>query len=270
MTPPVGQGPSTMTPPSTSEGMETTTTPPAGAGPTEAAGAVCAAPISAIQARGHVENLCEEQAIGQAMISQNGAMCSSGDYKVAYTLDAPKGWYVMQNGRLTWQPPASCDTIHIDVMIMDSLTNKPLPIIPTVDVIDQAGNTVQSKQLQYVWSPMVDHYGANLTVPTSCSYTLRIHADTPCFARLDQTQGNRFTTPVDVTFRNVAMSAKPSTSTGAGPSEVTPGTTAPSGADTGTGTTGTTESGTTGTGTGTGTTDTTGNQNNTTDQSPSQ
>lgn len=217
----------------TPAGSTSPTTPPAGAGPGEAASAISIAPISAIQQRGHVDNMCESQVMMMDLIKQTGAQRTVGDYQVAYLLDPPRGYYAMTDGQLTWVPPAPGETQHIEAVVMDSLTGKMVPVSPvTIDVIDQSGNVVQSKQLAYYWHPMADHYGANFSIPTSGNYSLRVRAPAPDIRRHNRDLGDRFTTPVDVTFASVriapitppATEAQPGTTTpaGAGPTQTTP------------------------------------------------
>ena len=184
-------------------------TPPSGRGPTEAAAAISIAPISAIRRRGHVDNMAEELAMMQQMVKEKGAERTFGDYRVAYMLDAPQGWYEMRDGKLTWRPPAPGETQHIEIAVLDSLTGKPLPMSPiTVDVVDSQGNTVQSQQLAYIWDPMVDHYGANFSIPTAGTYTLRIRAPAPNILRHNQELGDRFTAPLDASFSDVRIGPK--------------------------------------------------------------
>ncbi|MEN6520944.1 MAG: hypothetical protein ABFD46_07320 [Armatimonadota bacterium] len=205
----------------------TPTTQPTGAGPAEAAAAISIAPISVIQQRGHVDNMGESQEMMMNSIKQSGGQSTVGDYQVAYMVNPPKGYYQTINGQLTWVPPAPGETQHIEVVVLDSLTGKPIPVSPTLDVIDQSGNTVQSKQLSYFWHPMADHYGANFSIPTSGSYSIRVHAPAPDILRHDRNLGDRFTVPIDVTFSNVQLTPKApaasesaeTTPAGAGPTE---------------------------------------------------
>lgn len=185
------------------------TTPPAGAGPGEAATAISVAPISTIQQRGHVDNMCEAQVMMADFIKQRGGQRTVGDYQVVYLLDPPRGHYEQSNGRLTWVPPAPGENQHIEVVIMDSLTGKMVPVQSvTVDVLDQSGNVVQSKQLAYYWHPMADHYGANFSIPNSGDYSLRVRAPAPDIRRHNRDIGDRFTTPVDITFTSVQITPK--------------------------------------------------------------
>lgn len=183
--------------------------PPAGAGPAEVAAGISVAPISAIRQRGHVQNVCEAQAMMQQSVRDNGGMNTFGDYQVAYMLDPPKGWYETRDGRLTWIPPGAGDTQHIEVVVMDALTGQPIPIQPLMlEVVDPQGDVMQSKELVYYWHPMAGHYGANYSIPTAGSYTLRVRAPVPGFRRHDRNLGDRFTTPLDATFTNVSISPK--------------------------------------------------------------
>ncbi|MEN6372568.1 MAG: hypothetical protein ABFD64_11215 [Armatimonadota bacterium] len=209
---------------------KTTTTQPTGAGPGEAVSAISIAPISVIQQRGHVDNMGESQEMLMNSIKQSGGQRTVGDYQVAYMVDPPKGYYQTMNGQLTWVPPAPGETQHIEVVVLDSLTNKPIPVSPTINIIDQSGNVVQSKQLSYFWSPMADHYGANFSIPTAGTYSIRVQAPAPDILRHDRNLGDRFTSPVDVTFSNVQLTPKSpaasestgTTPSGAGPTQPSP------------------------------------------------
>lgn len=209
-----------VTPPTQPGNGAAVVPPPTGAGPTELAGPISVAPISAIQQRGHSANQCEAQVMLHKSIRESGGVRVFGDYQVAYMLDPPMGSYANVDGDVTWVPPAPTDTQHIEVVVMDSLTGQMLPIQPTVDVIDQQGNVVQSKQLEYYWHPMAAHYGANFAIPTAGNYSLRVRAPMPNIRRHDRELGDRFTTPLDATFTNIRISpeAPPVTPpSGAGP-----------------------------------------------------
>lgn len=171
-----------------------------GSGPT--------ADASSIQSRGYVTNLCEEQVMADQLISQSGGQRVVSDYKVAYLLDPPKGWYMQQGNQLVWRAPAAGENQHIEAVVFDSLTGKTLPVTPTLDVIDSQGRVVQSKQLQYLWHPFADHYGANYTIPCVGTYTLRVRAPIPNILRHDMKLGKRFTCPVDVSFAGVNIMPK--------------------------------------------------------------
>jgi hypothetical protein len=181
-------------------------TPPTGAGPGEAMLSVTIAPVSVIEKRGHVDNMCESQEMMNNLVNQYGTMRTFGDYKVAYLAEAPKGWYEPTGGRITWRPPAQGETQHLDVVVLDSLTNTPIYMSGlTLDVVDSSGNVVQSRPLTYAWNPMASHYGANFSIPTAGTYSLRVRGPMPTFRRTSRALGNRFTAPLDATFSDVRL-----------------------------------------------------------------
>jgi hypothetical protein len=100
----------------------------------------------------------------------------------------------------------------------------------TLDVVDQQGNVMQSQALNYLWHPMISHYGNNYKIPDAGTYTLRVRAPAPNFWRHSKELGDRFTQPVDVSFTNVQITPKAAPpeelgtagAAGAGPSETTP------------------------------------------------
>lgn len=175
--------------------------------------------VQAIERRGYATNLCEVQTMLESFISERGGQQVSGDYRVVYLLDPPKGWYVPGNGSLVWRAPAPGETQHIEVAILDALTGQMLPITPTVDVINQQGTVVQSEALTFLWHPMVAHYGENYSIPNAGAYSLRVRAPMPDFRRHDHELGDRFTTPVDVTFTGVQITPQqpPASEMAAGP-----------------------------------------------------
>lgn len=172
-------------------------------------GAVTPTPAAArILQRGYVTNMAESELMLRHLIRVSGGEQVSGDYRVVYLTDPPRGWYTMDDNKLTWRAPAAGENVHLEVVILDSLTGKMLPITPTLDVIDAAGNVVQSKRMNFIWHPLADHYGENYTIPAAGVYTLRVRAPAPNIWRHSRELGNRFTTPVDVEFRNVALTPK--------------------------------------------------------------
>lgn len=192
---------------------------PTGSGPAEVAREMSVAPIGVIMQRGYVNNPCEAQLVTMDTINRNGAMGTTGDYKVAYFLGAPIGSYVMKSGKLVWVTPSAKLNQHIDVIVMDSLTGMPIPLSPIkVEVVDTNGKLIDSRKLDYVWTPMGEHYGSNFTIPCAGNYTLRISAPVPNFLRHSRQIGNRFTCALNAKFSNVML--KPTTCSqpvGAGP-----------------------------------------------------
>lgn len=190
---------------------------PTGAGPAEVVQGLSVAPIGVILQRGYVTNVAEAHAVAMAAIQLNGGMCTVGDYKVAYYLSAPQGFYKMKHGKLVWNTPSSKDTQHISVIVMDSLTGMPIPVNKLkVDVLDQCGKEVQSRTLNYEYTCLGASYGSNLSVCAG-SYSFRVYAPAPSFNRGDRTCGNRLNCPIDAQFACARINPLPCAPVGAGP-----------------------------------------------------
>ncbi len=204
-------------------------TAPVGAGPSNGTMPSGVATPAAINQRGHVNNMCEAMQMMQLLVQQKGGMSTFGDYMLAYVVDAPKGWYETRDGSLAWRPPAPTETQHIEAVIMDSLTGQPLPMTGvTLDVLTPSGTVVQSQPLAFYWHPMGNHYGANYSIPTAGTYTIRVQAPAPDFRRHNIKLGNRLTDPVDASFTGVKLTpltpapselAAPGTDTTVAPTE---------------------------------------------------
>lgn len=178
--------------------------------------------IPQIEQQGPVTNMAQSEAALQQMVAASGTMQTAGDYKVALILAPPRGWYMPSANGLVWRPPARNETQHIEVVIMDSLTSKPLPSLPTLDVLDGQGRVIQSQKLMYVWHPQADHYGGNYSVPEG-TYTIRVTAPPPIILHHSRELGNRFTKPLSIQFTGVQI-------TPAAPLPAELGTGAPAGA----------------------------------------
>ena len=65
------------------------------------------------------------------------------------------------------------------------------------------GEQVGPFEVPFLWHPGLYHYGRNVEVPGDGSYTLDIRIEPPKFMRHDETNGNRYGSPVEVTFEDV-------------------------------------------------------------------
>ena len=163
------------------------------------------APVSVIKQRGHVNNLCEENEMMLTLVRQSGGMETFGDYKVAYVMGQPEGWYELQGDQLVWRDPAPGETVHLETVVLDAFTGKWMPVPGvTLDIVGQDGNTVETHELIMLWHPMADHYGYNYSIPAG-TYNLHIHAPVPPMGRHSKELGQRFSAPIDATFTGVVI-----------------------------------------------------------------
>lgn len=108
-------------------------------------------------------------------------------------------------GQLHWQEPEQ-ENAHLEVCVRDAADGR---FIPGLDVyatlLDSSGNEVGTHQQPFLWHPWLFHYGRNWILPGDGTYTLRVRFDPPNFGRHDKTNGQRYTQPVEVEFRDIQI-----------------------------------------------------------------
>ena len=114
--------------------------------------------------------------------------------------------YHDQNGKLVWENPSKEENVHIEVAVSDGADGRFVPYLNVyVTLIDGNGKELGTHQQEFLWHPMLYHYGRNWHIPGDGTYTVRIHIDEPTFMRHDKINGNRYTEPVEVEFANVEL-----------------------------------------------------------------
>lgn len=136
--------------------------------------------------------------------SASGEM-AAGEFRVAYTLTAPEGWYELQNGQLTWRE-AQGDA-HLRVFVLDGADGRFVPGLEVkAALLDAGGQAADSRPLPFGWYPLLNAYGDNVRLPADGTYRLRVEIAPPRFRRHDPYNGYRFTQPVVAEFSNVPVS----------------------------------------------------------------
>lgn len=138
-------------------------------------------------------------------IAKGGGEQSIGDYLVAYAYEDPEGLYRWRNGSLEWEEPGDAN-VHLEIVVRDIADGRFVYGAGVrVAIEDSDGRGVGSHELPFLWHPSLPHYGANIRVPRSGTYALRVRVDPPTYARHDRLNGRRFITPTEVTFRQVRL-----------------------------------------------------------------
>lgn len=136
-------------------------------------------------------------------VAHTGGMQEAGDYIVAFAQEEAEGMYHLKNGSLEWVEPGD-ENCHIEVAVLDAADHRFLPHLDIeATLIDDAGDEVATFECRFLWHPGLFHYGRNVKVPGGGTYDLRVRVAAPTFARHDQTNGDRYGEPVEVTFEGI-------------------------------------------------------------------
>ncbi|MGN6566583.1 MAG: iron transporter [Flavipsychrobacter sp.] len=118
----------------------------------------------------------------------------AGEYKIAYAITPPEGWYEFSNNAVTWKEPAKDAKAHLYLFVLDGADGR---IVPSLDIhttiLNSEGNVVDYKALPYTWIPMINGYGDNIKLTGNDDYTIKVKIQPPTFHRHDPYNGDRFT-----------------------------------------------------------------------------
>jgi uncharacterized protein involved in high-affinity Fe2+ transport len=113
-------------------------------------------------------------------------------------------YHPTDGGELEWIEPADGENCHLEVAVSDAADGR---FVPELDVsarlVSEDGTEVGPVEVPFVWHPGLHHYGVNLSVPGDGTYAVHVHVEPPSFPRHDETNGDRYAEPVDVTFEDV-------------------------------------------------------------------
>ncbi|WP_458188180.1 iron transporter [Haladaptatus sp. NG-WS-4] len=137
-------------------------------------------------------------------VAETGAKTEVADYVVGFALEEAEGMYRMKDGRFEWKDPGESENCHLEVLVASSEDGRFLPGVSVRATLeDSEGNTVGPERIPFVWHPGLYHYGRNFALPNDGVYTITVSVEPPEFPRHDETNGDRFTGPVEVTFEDV-------------------------------------------------------------------
>lgn len=139
-------------------------------------------------------------------VAQTGATQEVNDYLLGIAVEEAEGMYHPRaEGQLEWVEP-DAENCHLEVAVCDAADGRFLPSCAVeATLISEDGTTVGPNDIPFVWHPGVHHYGRNLELPGSGSYTVRIEVEPPQFMRHDRTNGDRFGEGVEVEFEDVGI-----------------------------------------------------------------
>ncbi len=144
-----------------------------------------------------LENMANKEAHGETK--------AAGNFQVSYAVEKAEGMYHKMDGSLIWKEPDQ-ENAHIEIAVQDGADLRFIPgLNVSVTVLDNAGKEIGAHQQPFLWHPWLFHYGRNWELPGDGEYTLRVHIDAPDFMRHDKKNGQRYSNPVDVEFKNVKI-----------------------------------------------------------------
>jgi uncharacterized protein involved in high-affinity Fe2+ transport len=124
----------------------------------------------------------------------------AGDYFLWLVAEKAEGLYVLQDGKLVWTEPGAANA-HLEVAVQDAGDGRFVPGLDiTLALADSRGKAVAEAAMPFVWHPWLDHYGKNWVVPGDGTYHATVKIAPFKYDRHDQTNGNRYATPVTAEF----------------------------------------------------------------------
>ncbi|MGE5353297.1 MAG: hypothetical protein ACM3P0_14540 [Acidobacteriota bacterium] len=120
----------------------------------------------------------------------------AGEYKISVALTAPEGFYELKNNTAVWNNPSKANA-HLWVFVQDGADNRIVPPLEiNAQLLDEKGNIILNTPMPFVWTPMLNGYGRNVTLSSGKNITIKLNIAPPRFRRHDQINGERFTKPV--------------------------------------------------------------------------
>ena len=148
---------------------------------------------------------------GMNAAEMRGVQATSGDYRVAVTVQPRHGYWKDVNGRLIYIPPDTSigKVSHLDVTIRDAASGRLIPELSVRAVlIDSRGRDLDTYAMPFMWHPWSSHYGLDVAVPETGRYSIRIRANAPAFRRYGSSALRKFNRPLDVVLRGLSFSAR--------------------------------------------------------------
>lgn len=143
----------------------------------------------------------------EAEVGDRGGQTTSGEWNIAYIVEAAEPWFESHEGHTRFRKPTSAETHHIEIIPTEKASGRIIPDVPiTVEVIDAGGQVVDEKTLNFYYSTFF-HYANNFSIPVDGQYTLRATLASPTFLRHgEETEGPALSEGATVTFEGVEIS----------------------------------------------------------------
>jgi uncharacterized protein involved in high-affinity Fe2+ transport len=127
------------------------------------------------------------------------AEMTAGEYRIAYIVTAPAGYYDSTNA---WHEPSG--TAHVAAVVRDAADGREVPGLTVTATITPSGGGAAHVALPYGWQAVLNRYGENVSLPDG-PFTLRLDVAPPSYWRHDPTNGDRFADTVTAEFTNVSV-----------------------------------------------------------------
>jgi hypothetical protein len=129
-----------------------------------------------------------------------------GHYLVGYAVERAEGMYMPQDGALVWREPSGDENLHLEIVVRDAADGRFIPgLMVYATLYTGDGSELGTHHQPFLWHPWLYHYGRNWHVPSDGKYHLRVRVEMPTFGRHDKKNGNRFTHPVEIEFKNIQI-----------------------------------------------------------------
>lgn len=137
-------------------------------------------------------------------VAHTGDKTEVGDYIVGFAQEKAEGMYVLKDeGQFEFVEPDD-ENCHLEVAVCDAADGRFAPECTVIATLtSEDGEQVGPTTVPLVWHPGLYHYGKNMVVPSSGTYTIDVRVEPPAFKRHDEKNGDRYGEPVEVTFEGV-------------------------------------------------------------------
>jgi hypothetical protein len=141
-------------------------------------------------------------------IAANGGDTTSGDWRIAYIVEAAEPWF-QDHTAASCRAPSPGETHHIEILPIEKSTGRFVPDVPiSMEIVGADGTVVDSRKLISLYGKFF-HYAHNFRVPTPGTYTLRVRISPPTFGRHGhQAHGPKLPRGATVEFPNVELTTK--------------------------------------------------------------
>jgi len=118
---------------------------------------------------------------------------AAGEYLITYAITKPEGWYEYSNNNVTWHKPGANDDAHLWLFVQDGADKRVVtPLTINYTLFNDKGSVVKKHNIPFVWTPLLNGYGDNITLSGDGSYTLQLSIDALPYRRHDPYNGDRF------------------------------------------------------------------------------
>ncbi|MGM1056563.1 MAG: hypothetical protein ACQEWG_11810 [Bacteroidota bacterium] len=148
-----------------------------------------------------------QEALSYLLSNTHGAEMSAGPYQIGFFMEKPKEWYEIRNNEDEFH--TSEGNAFISVVVRDGYDGRIVPgLIVKAKLLRKDSTLVVEKDLPYGLHPLLNRYGANLQIPKTGDYLIKIEVEPAQFWRHDPINGDRYTDNVIALFnsRNISTS----------------------------------------------------------------